>query len=64
VGGRDFARLLEVGDCACDFQNTVIAARGQAEAFGSSLKQRSRFCADRRIRIQPSTDRESIAGYA
>jgi hypothetical protein len=51
MGGRDLGRLLEVGDRTRDFKNTVIAARGEAKALGSSLKKRSRFRANRRIRI-------------
>jgi hypothetical protein len=64
VGGRDLARLLEVRDCTRDFQNAMIAARGEAEAPGSGLQEGSGFGMHSCIGIEPTADCVRVAGDA
>ena len=64
VSGRDFGDIIQISDCTRNLQDAMIAARGEAQALGCGLKERSRFGIYRRVRVQPTTDRESVAGYS
>src|SRR5687768_8316460 len=64
VRRADSVLSLEVGDRACNFQNTVVSPRRQGKPIGGSVKQSAGVGAYGRMRIHPAAAREGVARYA
>src|SRR2546423_7906318 len=60
---RKLYDIFEIGDRTSDLQDAVIAARGEAETICRGLQKRPRFGMDRRVGVEATPERESVARY-
>ena len=61
---RDLGDIFQVGDGARDFQDAMIAARGEAEPLGCCLQERPCFGVHWSLCIEPAADRVCVARNA
>lgn len=60
----DLSLAFEVGDRARNFEDPMIAARGQTQTDAGALQQNARFGVNRCVRVKPSACDVRVAQHA